>query len=308
MKKLFVKKITLSLLALFSSVTLLRALTPFEPDEVTMKDGTHYKGLIIQNNFRQIILQQKQGDITLLKSNISRIDDVDDSMVAFTGLVAPGKLPPWRMMIQDFRNSDDIYSFFQVPAARISKGYLRNIPYLSYAVNRFAELDIYGNPDHPVCVSLGAYAPILARKRFQKIARQFLAGYLGSRADISTLYKLNLKGDSLQSGNFIFQVTPPNAPGAHGAWRLSVYDPARLDKARVSDIEYEKTTMPFYKIRNRIGVLRFDFVAHHSKFLNQSLSHLLDEMPDISGFYKTSKNQLKLIFTQRKKPLTKALH
>ena len=272
------------------------ALSPFEPDEVIMKDGKKYQGLIVKNSSKQIILEQQDGEITLLKSDVARIDDIKDDMIAFTGLVPPGQLPPWRMMLQDFKNNDGVTSFYQIPATRINHGYLKNIPYLSYAVNRFSEFDVFGNPDRPVCIAFGAYSPVLSKKKFQRIAREFIAGFLASRADIHTLYHLNLNGDEQRSGKFIFKVTPPLASGSHGAWWLSIYDPARLEKARVSDAKYKKITLPYIQVRNVIGALRTNFRDRNSKFLSETVIHWVGKMPDLQGFYRTSKNQLRLIF------------
>ncbi|MFI0347597.1 MAG: hypothetical protein ACH346_02325 [Chthoniobacterales bacterium] len=280
------------------------ALNPFEPDIVTMKDRSQYKGLIIKNSFNAVTLEQKEGEITLLKKDIARIDDVDNEMIAFTGIVKPGQLPPWKMMVQDFRSNDAIQSFYQIPAARINEGYLKNIPYLSYAVNRFSEFDIFGDPGHPVCIRLGAYAPLLSKKKFQTVARQFFAGYMGSRADIATLYQLNWNGDERRSGNLVFKVTAPSAAGAHHAWWLSIDDPARLTMARVSDDHYKKITIPYFQVRNVIGFLRLDLGNHRSKFLDKMTLHWVGKMPDLQGFYRTSKNRLKLIFSpsMKKRP------
>lgn len=301
MKKISYNKLLLIAVLLFlnSSFALVLdpGLNPFEPDVVTMKDGTRYRGLIVKNSAKKITLEQKEGEISFLKSDIARIDDVGKNMIAFTGLVPPGELPPWRMMVQDFRNNDAVQSFYQIPAARINYGYLKNIPYLSYAVNRFSEFDIFGDPDHPVCVAFAAYSPLLSKKKFQQVARQFLAGYMSSRADIATLYHLNWNGDEQRSGNLIFKVTPPSARGAHRAWWLSIYDPSRLEKARVSDEQYKKMTMPYIQLRNVIGLLRPDLGNNHKKFLDNMTLHWVGKLPDLQGFYRTSKNQLKLIFS-----------
>lgn len=261
-----------------------------------MNDGTHYKGLIIKNDAREIILQQETGEHVIPKAAIQRIDDASKSMIYFSDLVAADKAPPWRMMVQDMRCNDAVKSFIQIPATTISEGYLKNVPYLSFHINKHGEMNIYGDPNNPACVELGTYNQNKAHlKKFQEISRELLAGYLSSRATIQTLYSLNLKGDEKSIGQFIFKIMPPSDPSSNRGWWISIYDPLLLKKARVSDARYKQLTLPENQVRTTHGTLRYDLEMLHLSFLNNSMKHWLGKLSGFRGFYRDQNNELKMM-------------
>lgn len=265
------------------------------PDVIIMNDGTRYEGLIIKNDANEVILQQELSEHVIPKAAIMRIDDAGKNINYFTELVGPHQAPPWRMMVQDMRCNDAVKSFIQIPAARIEHGYLKNVPYLSFHINKYGEMDIYGNPKNPACVEFGTYAKGEHLKKFQEVAREFFAGYLSSRAEIKTLYDLNLQGDEQKVGQFVFKIVPPSDPGSNGGWWFSIYDPVALKKARVSDARYEELTLPINQVRNSNGTLRWDMESLHLAFLNSSMKHWLGKLPGFHGFYRNENNELKLM-------------
>lgn len=261
-----------------------------------MNDGTHYKGLIIKNDAREIILQQETGEHVIPKAAIQRIDDASKSMIYFSDLVSPNKAPSWRMIAQDMRCNDAVKSFIQIPATTISAGYLKNVPYLSFHINKHAEMNIYGDPNNPACVEFGTYNQNKEHlKKFQEISRQLLAGYLSSRDAIKTLYSLNLKGDEKPVGPFLFRIMPPSDPSSSGGWWISIYDPVLLKKARVSDAHYQRLTLPEDQVRTHHGTLRYDLEALHLSFLNSSMKHWLGKLSGFRGFYRNQNNELKMM-------------
>jgi hypothetical protein len=271
------------------------ALNRLSPDYVVMKDGTRYEGLIIKSNAQEIILQQSLGERTIKRADVQRINDADKSMVYFADLVDPDKAPSWRMMVQDLRCNDAIKSFFQIPATSINEGYLKNVPYISFHINKHGEMNVYGNPKDPACVELGIYARGEQLKKFQEIAREFFAGYISSRAALATFYSLNFNGDEKRTGKFIFKIMPPTEPDSLGAWWISIYDPVRLAKARVSDAEYQKVTLPFYVIRKKDGTLQNNLETKYHAFLASSMMTLFGKLPGFHGFYRDGENELKVI-------------
>ena len=205
------------------------------------------------------------------KISIRRIADQGARSVFFTGMIGPDQLPPWRMIVQDLRTDDYITSFRQIPPTAIDNGYLKNIPYLSFRINRHTEMNVYGDPQDPVCLEFGVYEHGDAITRFKKIIRAYLAGILENRAQIAALYALNEKGDQRRVGNLCFRVLPPCAPDAYGGWWLSVYEPDRLDQARLTDAAYQKITRPFNDINTRAGELRQEQAMHHQNLLTHSM-------------------------------------
>ena len=228
-------------------------------------------GLIIKNEAYDVTLQERMGEIQIPKKYIRRIEDQGESGVYFADIVDPGKIPPWRMIVQDLRTDDNIASFRQIPATAINSGYLRNIPYLSFRINKHMEMNVYGNPEDPVCLEFGVYEHGSEITRFKKIIRAYLAGTLNSRAEIGALYSLSEKGGEKPAGRLCFKILPPTAPDAYGGWWISVYEPRRLEQARVSDAAYKKVT---------------DTIMSWDKIV-----------PELRGFYRNKKGQLNLLLT-----------
>ncbi len=265
------------------------------PDLIIMKDGTVEEGLVIKNDATAVVLEQPGGDRIIQKHDIQRIDDANKNLSYFADLTNRDKAPPWRMMVQDMRCNDAVKSFMQIPPTKIDGGYLKNVPYLSFNINNRAEMNIYGNPRDPACVEFGAYAHGEKLKLLQGIARQFFAGYIGSRSALATLYRLNLSGDKQRSGKFIYRVTPSSDPDSNGGWWLAIYDPVRLEKARVSDAVYDQMTLPSHDIRAKDGKLKHDLEEKYRQFLNLSMMRWLGKLPGFHGFYRDSNNKLQVM-------------
>ncbi|MCE9542997.1 MAG: hypothetical protein K8R38_05690 [Verrucomicrobia bacterium] len=265
------------------------------PDTIVMNDGTEIHGLILRNDAQKVILQERMTEVEIPKSYIRRIRDEGNAGVYFADIIDPGKLPPWRMIVQDLRTSDNIRSLLQVPATSIDNGYLKNIPYLSFKVNKRIEMNVYGNPEDPVCLEFGVYAHGEKITEFKKIIRAYLAGILQSRAEIAALYGLDEMGGKKQVGKFTFEVTPPEASDAYGGWWISVYDAARLDRARLSDAAYRKVTLPFREVNRSNGELRHEQLMKHERFLTDTMLSLGGTVPDRMGFYRDRAGDLKLL-------------
>lgn len=267
------------------------------PDTVVMNDGTRIQGLIIRNDATEVVLQKRMEEVEIPKSHIRRIEDGHQTLVYFADIVDPGKLPPWRMIVQDLRSDDNIRTFRQVPATKIETGYLRNIPYLSFRINKRIEMNVYGDPEHPVCLEFGVYERGEKITRFKKIIRAYLAGILSSRQEIDALYKVDEKGGECRGGNFLFKVLPPTAPEAFGGWWISLYDPKRLESARLPDAAYRKVTLPFRDVYTAAGTLREDRIAKDGSFLSRTMAPTVSKIPDLRGFYRDRMGDLKLLFS-----------
>ena len=265
------------------------------PDTVVMNDGRVLHGLIVKNDAEKVILQERMSEVEIPKNVIRRIDDQGQSGVYFADILDPGKLPPWRMIVQDLRSDDSIRSFKQIPATTIDNGYLRNIPYLSFKINDRIEMNVYGDPEHPVCLEYGIYERGEKITRFKKIIRAYLAGILTNRKEIEALYSLDEKGGMIRGGRFVFRITPPEAPDAYGGWWLSIYDPARLDKARLSDREYRKVTLLFNEVNNANGTVRYDRSMALDKYLSSTRVSWNAMIPDLRGFYRNYMGELELL-------------
>jgi len=271
------------------------------PDTVMLNDGTVVHGLIVRNGSDIITLQEKMGERDIPKSWIRRIIDSNHQEAYFADIVNPGTLPPWRMVVQDFRSDDNIQTFREVPATAIDIGYLKKIPYLSFRINKRVEMNVYGNPENPVCLEFGIYEQKPEEiTKFKKIIRAYLAGILSSRAEVGALYALPETGGDIRVGRVALKVLPPTSPDAYHGWWLSIYRPDALASARVSDAEYAKVTVPFNSVDLKTGGLRADALNKQGAMKALATLNLNALMPGVQGFYRDKMGFLQPLFSSVK--------
>lgn len=256
------------------------------PDSVEMKDGGSLRGLILRNNARTVLLQTEKSEIEIPKSEIRRIRDNPDPEIVYAKVTTKGHLPEWRAMVMDMREHDSIHSFQQIPATAVDNGIFKNIPYLSFRVNRQAEFNVYGPPNNPIGLEFGIYGRHKNSTKYQQIIREFLAGHLNSRKEIAALYSISLRGGKQQVGSLIFEITPPKNADAYGGWWISIYDPKRAEAARVSDADYAAITRPFEQVIHRNGSLRQKDMEKEKSWLAASVERQTGTKPNASGFYR----------------------
>jgi hypothetical protein len=259
---------------------------PVVTDQIDMQDGRSLRGLILKNTAQSVILQTTQGEISVPKSDIRRIREETDRDVYVTAVTGRGRLPSWRAIIHDFRDHELVWRLQLIPSAAVTEGTFRNIPYMSFNVNQRGVLNIYGNPEDPVAVQFAIRGKRGRELRIQQMVREFLAGHLHSRKEISTLYSLSLRGDNKIADNLGFNITPPGAPGSHGAWSVTVYDPKRLDSARVADKAYAVLTRPFQTVFTKDGSVQPDILQDKENWFAKVVNFLPEKLPKIRGFYR----------------------
>jgi hypothetical protein len=265
------------------------------PDRLEMNDGRTLQGLILKNTAKEVLFQTRDGELLLPKTEIRRIHDEIDGEIVYTDMTGQGRLPSWRAMVADLRNHDDIKSLEQIPATTIENGLLKNIPYLSFRVNKQSEFNVYGDPNDPVAIEFGMYGKRRKSPRYRQIVREFLAGHLHSREEIDALYTLNLKGDERRVGQRAFKIIPPGHPESYGGWWIVLYDPKRIDKARVSDARYASLTLPFEQVNHRDGSLRQSSREEQENWLAETMQSLTGRVPQVRGFYRDKEGVFRLI-------------
>ncbi len=257
----------------------LLAAVPIEPDALLLKDGSEVTGLIVKNSRDEVVLQTAGGEKAYPKSGILRIRDEPDDAMIFTEQTRPGRLPPWRVIANDLRSNDAVESLVQIPATTVDVGVFRNVPYLSFRANRWVEINVYGSPDDPAGLEIGAYGPAARNHRLRGILRAYMAGFLGSREEVGALYDLDLNdrdGGRKKVGRLTIEITPPEGQDAYGAWWISLYDEDRLAKLRVDDAAYAKLTIPSENVLDRRGGVRVDVLTTALGSLGQTGSAALD--------------------------------
>lgn len=259
---------------------------PVVTDQVDLQDGRSLRGLILKNTAQTLVLQTPQGDLTIPKSDIRRIREETDRDVYVAAVTGRGRLPSWRAIVHDFRDHELIWRLQLIPSAATTEGPFRNIPYMSFSVNQRGVLNIFGNPEDPVAIQFAIRGKRGRNERIQQMVREFLAGHLHSRREISTLYSLSLRGDNKVADNLGFNITPPGAPGAQGAWSVSVYDPGRLEAARLPDKAYAALTRPFNAVFTKDGSVQPDILQDKDNWFARVVNFLPAQIPKIRGFYR----------------------
>lgn len=224
-----------------------------QPDSLVLKNGKVVKGLIIQNSKDAVLMQEKSEEMSYPKSEIIRINDNADGDILYTDVNRKGDLPSWRVIVNDLRTNDAVKSLEAIPATLIDNGEFKNVPYISFRVNKEIELNIYGDPEDPAGVEMGIYGWKSGVPKLRKILRGYLAGFLTTREEIATLYSMSLRGGIAQIGDLTIEITPKNAPDAYGAWWISLYYKKELARVRLDDAEYTKLTRPFNEVVDRRG-------------------------------------------------------
>lgn len=259
-------------------------------------DGRRISGLIVKRTGEFVVIQTEKEELTVPNEYIRRVNDLPDDNTYFAEIAEAGKLPDWRSIVQDFRLDDRVRSFQQIPATAIDVGNLRNIPYLSFRINGGSEMNVYGDPDDPVAVEFGIYGRGQGNVRRQDMVREFLAGHLHSRDEIRSLYSLDMqKGGKVPCGKLMFEVTPPEAEDSYGGRWIVIYDPVRLEKARVSNAAYAKVTKPFDEVNRQSGKLRENILAESESWLTETLRSLTGKEPEVSGFYRDKNGVFRVV-------------
>jgi hypothetical protein len=198
-------------------------------DKLIMKSGRVYEGRILNETDDLVTL--KKGGITLgfEKKTIEKIER-EPVEAASNGLPSAEKLLEAASAVAP-------EEWQQIPATVIDEGVLRNVPYTSYRAGKL-ELNIYGDPASPAGIEIGIYGPKPSLP-FKKKLVAFIAE--ASNAEFPSTF--NLDQDKKRLGQIDYEVTPPTAPDAYGAWWISAYDMAKLETARFADTEINAITV-----------------------------------------------------------------
>lgn len=216
----------------------------FAPDTLVMRNGENIRGLILKYGTQSVTIKQSSGERKVPLKDILRIHDEVRSGAYFADVNRRGSLPSWQALVNDLRTHDSIKRLERIPATVVKEGEFKNVPYMAFRLNQNLEMNIYGDPDDPVALEMGIYGAGAREQGLQKTWRTFLAGFLATRAEISALYDLSLKGGRKDAGAMTVEVKAPADAGAHGAWWIRLYNRSALSASRLSDAEYARLTRP----------------------------------------------------------------
>ena len=130
-----------------------------------------------------------------------------------------------------------------IPATVIDKGVLRYVPYCSFQSGDY-ELNVYGDPNNPAGVEIGAYRATATNAQARTQCRDFVASILRSEGQRTILRGLDLEKDSAEAWGSTIEITAPGDDDSYGGWWVSVYFTNMLDAARASEAEMASISAP----------------------------------------------------------------
>lgn len=265
-------------------------------DQITLKSGKVVGGLITHRSHDGITLQTAEGDRTYRMEDIQRIQDQSEADLGYVGNAEPGDLPPWRVIINDIRNSDAIREFFEIPPVRITNGAFANVPYLSFRGNERLQLNIFGPLDSPTGLEISIYGPDRNDEELQKLCRTFLATFLSSRGEVGALYEIPLSGGERRVGPMVLEVGPTRGNGVAEAWRIAVYNTREIERLWVPDEKYTSITIPAAEVLHPSGMVRSDAWDHDNSSNLPGLSlEVGGTRVNLRGFYRDENGSFQLL-------------
>ncbi|MEI7591206.1 MAG: hypothetical protein WCJ49_07870 [Deltaproteobacteria bacterium] len=267
-----------------------------QPDTLILKDGSTQRGVIVRNTAKDVWIQQQYGIAEFPKSEIVRILDEVDTGMEFTEATGKGDLPSWRVMVNDIRNNDAIKMLEQIPATYIDNGYLKNVPYLSFRINNYIEMNVYGDPDDPAAIEFGIYGKYRTNDKLRRTLRSFVAGFLSSRKEVAAIYRIPFSGGKETLDTFNIQITPPSAPDAYGGWWISIYNPKSIDAVRMTDQDYARITRPPDQIVDKSGRVKRGTWTEDDLTSSVRLHAAQKKTPVfLRGFFRDASGQFRLL-------------
>ena len=216
-------------------------------DVITLLSGARVEGRIIREDAREVEVRTALATITFPRSEIASIEPKPFADPAAPGASKAGgprgRLPDAKAVRRALPQSPWARGVKQVPAAVVTKGPLRNVPYLSYRADEDYEVNIYGDPAAPVAIEVGLLNMRTRSEEARKNARAFLASLLATAEDRVLAEKLSLERDDQVREGLTFEAQSPGTDRAYGAWWIRVLDDRTMDMERAGDDEIRALSM-----------------------------------------------------------------
>lgn len=218
---------------------LLAGVVRAESAVVNLKSGGRLEGTIVRESEAELVLGIQGGSIRVAKKDVASLERKADAARA----PAPPseRLPGWSRVLEVIVAQEHGRELRQVPATVIDEGVLASVPYVSHRFGDL-ELNVYGDPDHPVGYEVGVVRGDQATPARRQAVVKLVQELLANADDRKALVSLKLEKDRQSRNGLTFEVTPADAPDSYGGWWVSVYDEAGLAKARASAAELEDIT------------------------------------------------------------------
>ncbi|MGE3167062.1 MAG: hypothetical protein AB7O52_19320 [Planctomycetota bacterium] len=204
---------------------------------VELKNGKKLEGKLLRTDRGGSVIQVDYGSVSLTTGEIR---SMKEEGAASPTTPVKGRLLPWDACLETVASREWASALKQVPATVIDRGVLAQVPYMSHRSGGY-EINIYGDPDQPAGLEIGFYKdpppPGVRRECVETLCL-----LLADAEDQEIVRRLDLTRGTAERKGLTFEVTPPTAPDAYGAWWISVYDTGLLEYQRASTDELATIT------------------------------------------------------------------
>jgi hypothetical protein len=213
-------------------------------DVVVLQSGAVITGNVLQQDSSGVLVQTESGTY---RYPSAWLKEVRREVAAARHVSNNGQvIPDWAQIVSLLADSGFAPAIQQVPAAVITYGTFKNVPYISFRCGYGDyEINIFGDLDKPAAIQIGAMNYLHQSSAEKTNCVNFICSILANAADRKIVRALDWNQKDVQSnGGLTFETLLPGEMGSYGGWWVSVYDTNALAGAQASDAEMIALAQP----------------------------------------------------------------
>jgi hypothetical protein len=233
---------------------LLCATFPFSTlaDKLIFTKGDPLTGTVLRTNNEEVLFMTSFGTMRFALTSIKEIK-IDHAEVGES--LSTNRIPTFTNLLALLSAQSWATGLEQIPATVIDTGMLRYVPYLSFRCADDYEINVYGDLAQPAGIEVGVYRKLLNDSPAKNNCLRLVTAAMGQVADKQIIPSLNLEKDQKVSAGLTFEITPPTDPDAYQGWWISVYDEAKINKARASEEEMKRISVSKQELARQAQVI-----------------------------------------------------
>src|SRR4029078_2219364 len=143
-------------------------------DEVKLSNGSTLSCTALQENEGAVAILYGDGVIRLERSQVVSASKNSPPSISKADSTAT-KILPYADIIRLLARQTWAVDLHAIPAIVVDVGTLKHVPYKSHRVAADCELNVYGDPTHPVCVEVGLLGRFLDHNTAKQRCVEFVA-------------------------------------------------------------------------------------------------------------------------------------
>jgi hypothetical protein len=221
-------------------------------DSLIFRKGEPMTGVVLQTNDEQVLLLT---DVGTMRFALASLKAIKFDQVEAVELKATNRIPTFKTLLTLLNRQPWATNLEQIPATVIDNGMFRYVPYLSFRCADDYEVNVYGDLSQPAGIEVGTYRKLLTDFNAKTNCLKLVTAALGQTADKEIISSLNLEKDQKVSAGLTLEITPPTDPDAYNGWWISVYDEAKINKARASEDEMKRISVSKQELARQAQVI-----------------------------------------------------